>query len=184
MKLPGPALTLVIVATCLLCLAVGTEDQCHLDCRSFDRPVGPTRPWDASDPLRNPLRLTRPYPYHDGANANDEYVFPEFCTLGCTYFFVSSDSDEAAGGRSTLGQCLDQCDEKYSYNSSTPPYNDLAEMARLECRDGCLMALKRCQPGYYCLQASFDEKDAADGLAENSIHYTGGDMIPCLPETY
>ena len=56
--------------------------------------------------------------------------------------------------------------------------------ARLECQDGCIMALMICQPGYYCLQASFDEKDAADGLAEKIIHYTGGDMIPCPPGTY
>ena len=129
MKLPGPSLTLVIVTTCLLSLAIGTEDQCHLDCRSSDRPVGPTRPWDASDPLRNPLHLTRPYPYHVGANDNDEYVFPEFCTLVCTYFIVSLDLDEARRYRSTLRQCIVQCDGKYSYNLSTTPYNHLAEMA-------------------------------------------------------
>ena len=46
------------------------------------------------------------------------------------------------------------------------------------------MALKRCQPGYYCLQVFFDEKDAADGSADDSIHYTGGDMIPCPAGTY
>ncbi|KAL7540844.1 hypothetical protein ACHAXR_010814 [Thalassiosira sp. AJA248-18] len=153
----------------------GTEDQCHLDCRSSDRPVGPTRPWHATDPLQNPLHLTPPYPYHIGANDEHIYEFPEFCKLGCTYFFVSSESEDMASGRTTLGQCIDQCDVKYNYNSSTPPYNDLAEMARLECRDGCLMALKRCQPGYYCLQVSFNDDD---------VTYVGGDMIPCPAGTY
>mmetsp|Transcript_32156 Transcript_32156/g.68049 ORF Transcript_32156/g.68049 Transcript_32156/m.68049 type:complete len:282 (+) Transcript_32156:220-1065(+) len=180
---------LFIVTTLCLHLAFGTESQCHLDCRSSNRPVGPTRPWDATDPLRNSLHLTRPYPYHIGAADVDEYVFPEFCKLGCTYFFVSSDERGAGSSESTLDQCLGQCDDKYSYNSSTPPYNDLAEMARLECRDGCLMALKRCQPGYYCLQVSFgDERIITDnGLDEktaNSVRYTGGEMIPCPAGTF
>lgn len=141
---------------------------------------------EEQDPLRNPLHLTRPYPYHIAANNEDEYLFPEFCKLGCTYFFVSSDSDDETG-KTTLGQCVDQCDDKYSYNSSTPPYNDLAEMARLECRDGCLMALKMCQPGYYCLQVSFDDDfgdDVADGSVENSLRYKGGAMIHCPTGTY
>ena len=51
-----------------------TEEQCHIDCYSFnDRSVGPTRPWDAFDPLRNPLHLTKPYPYHIAANDIDKY---------------------------------------------------------------------------------------------------------------
>lgn len=68
--------------------AKGTEDQCHLDCSSSDRPVGPTRPWHEQDPLRNPLRLTRPHPFHNGYNDEHRYEFPEFCKLGrfvCCY---------------------------------------------------------------------------------------------------
>lgn len=198
MRRLGPASALAaVVAHLLPPTAVATEDQCQIDCRaSPSRPVGPTRPWDAVDPLRNPLRLTRPYPYH--VAAGDEYDFHEFCALGCTYFFVTSeppaeatrgDGSTGGNGATTLGRCLDQCDERYAYNSLTPPYNDLAEVARLECRDGCLMALRRCQPGYYCLQVSFDEGEAVDfvqnGLpAETAARYEGGDMIPCPPGTY
>ena len=178
----------IVVSCLLLGSAIGTEDQCHRDCWSPDnRPVGPTRPWDTQDPLRNELHLTRPYPYHIGAS--DEYPFPEFCKLGCTYFFVSSDSDQT-GKTSTLGQCLDQCDDKYSYNSPNPPHNDLAQISRLECRDGCLMALKRCQPGYYCSQVSFDGDGDGGGVFSNleennsSLRYQGGEMIPCPAGTY
>ena len=32
----------------------------------------------------------------------------------------------------------------------TPGYNDLAEVSRYECYDGCDLALMRCQPGYHC----------------------------------
>ena len=166
-----------------------TEEQCHIDCYSLkDRSVGPTRPWDAFDPLRNPLHLTKPYPYHIAANDLDKYdALPEFCKLGCTYFFVSS--EDSTTNKSTLDQCLYQCDDKYSYNSSTPPYNDLAQVARLECRDGCLLALKRCQPGYYCIQVSFDDDFDDDNKAVDSStnivpHYQGGDMIPCPAGTY
>ena len=173
----------------LLALSAGTEERCHRDCAAADR--RPTRPWDATDPLRTPLRLTRPYPYHLGAVDDDgRYDLPEFCQLGCTYFFVSSDAATGAGGGAraptTLGRCVEQCDEKYSYNSSTRPgYNDLAEMARLECRDGCLLALQRCQPGYYCSQVSFDEAaKAANILTAGSVQYSGGDMLPCPAGTY
>ena len=175
MTILGSSIT-VLLAFCLSHSASATEDQCHVDCRSTpDRPVGPTRPWDAQDPLQNPLSLTKPYPYHIGADDQYSFDFPEFCKLGCTYFFVSSDSNSVESSMSTLGRCLDQCDERYIYNSSTPPYNDLAEMARLECRDGCLMALKRCQPGYYCSQVTFNDADGG---------YIGGEMMPCPPGTY
>lgn len=181
---PGRGKLLIVIASCqLLSVAVETEDQCHSDCSSSPRPVGPTRPWDAYDPLGNSLHLTRPYPYHIAAKdvGENRYPFHTFCQLGCTYFYGASySSTEMGTTKTTLGQCHDQCDEKYSYNSLTPPYNDLAEVARLECHDGCLMALKRCRPGYYCLQPSFP-----DHTTENSIvRYDGGDMIPCPAGTY
>ena len=196
-------LSLIIVALFqrLIKVVTATEEQCHIDCSSSTR--SPTRPWHAFDPLRSQLHLTRPYPYHIAADNTeidiDEYALPEFCKLGCTYFFVSSDydpnnDDESQSKTTTLGQCLDKCDDKYSYNSSTPPYNDLAEVARLECRDGCILALKRCQPGYNCLQVSFldDEYDNAatddddNGSVGNNSpqHYQGGEMIPCPAGTY
>ena len=184
-------------------VVTATEEQCHVDCSSSAR--SPTRPWQAIDTLQNQLHLTRPYPFHIAAeNTNvdiDEYSLPEFCKLGCTYFFVSSsdttnnDDESQSSKTTTLGQCLDKCDDTYSYNSSTPPYNDLAQVARLECRDGCMLALIRCQPGYYCLQVSFsfadkNEHENANDANENaddddnSPHYQGGEMIPCQAGTY
>lgn len=61
----------------------------------------------------------------------------------------------------------------------------MSQMARLECRDGCLMALRRCQPGYYCLQVAFfvDEGDV-DNVDDESMHYAGGNMIACPAGTY
>ena len=177
---------IAIIASCeLFSLTIGTEDQCHSDCTSSPRPVGPTRPWDTMDPLGNTLQLTRPYPYHIAANDVDEhrYTFHTFCQLGCTYFYSASASAEAGTKQTTtLGQCRNQCDEKYSFNALTPPYNDLAEVARLECHDGCHMALKRCQPGYYCLQPSFPDDDST--ASSSATQYEGGDMIPCPAGTY
>ena len=177
-------------------VVTATEEQCHVDCSSSAR--SPTRPWHAIDTLQNQLHLTRPYPYHIAAeNTNvdiHEYSLPEFCKLGCTYFFVSSsdttnNDDETQSKTTTLGQCLNKCNDTYSYNSSTPPYNDLAEVARLECRDGCMLALIRCQPGYYCLQVDANENANDDNnhyssAENNSPHYQGGEMIPCPAGTY
>jgi hypothetical protein len=162
----------------LLCyVAIATEKQCHLDCRQApSRLVGPTRPSDDIDALGNPLRLTRPYPYHH-ISSTEEYDLPRFCELGCTYFYVSSGAGMHPSlwpsDKSTLDQCMFQCDDTYRYNVSVG-YNDLLEMARLECRDGCQIGLIRCQPGYYCLQASPDKTRS----------YSGGDMLPCPAGTY
>lgn len=177
----------VFTASCLLLgPVVGTEDSCQADCRSADR-MYQTRPWHANDPLMNKLHLTRPYPYHIATNDEDKYSFSTFCELGCTYFFTTTSSnDQSPGGEegktaTTLDGCLIRCDERYTYDSSyAPPYNDIAAMARLECRDGCLLALMRCQPGYYCSQISFD-----DNVTTTTIPgYEGGDMTPCPPGTY
>jgi len=188
----------IIIASCIQCGPVfGTEDTCQADCHSPDRPYQ-TRPWHAIDPLRNELHLTRPYPYHLAANDKDKYSFSTFCELGCTYFFTTSSSnDHQAGGgekkktTKTLDGCLTRCDDRYTYNSSNaPPYNDLAAMGRLECRDGCLLALRRCQSGYYCSQISFDDTltttNTHDESSGNNIvpSYKGGDMTPCPAGTY
>ena len=158
----------VLLILILCCCVTATEKQCQHDCRSVaPRLVGPTRPSDDMDALGNPLRLARSYPYH---NVAMDYDFPRFCELGCTYFFVSVSS----GGRtSTLNQCMDLCDDAYRYNV-TVGYNHLLEMARLECRDGCQIGLIRCQPGYYCLQASPDKTKI----------YSGGDMLACPAGMY
>jgi hypothetical protein len=155
----GPRAMALFMASCQLFDVSGTEDMCHVDCRSPDRPYH-TRPWP------------RPYPYHIAADDESKYSFSIFCELGCTYFFTAtSGSDEKVGEkRTTLDGCLDRCDSHYGYDSSTPPYNDLAETARLECRDGCLMALKRCQPGYYCSQVFFVDGDRATTALRGMSH--------------
>jgi len=158
----------------LLFYAVATEKQCHDDCRAVpSRLVGPTRPSDEMDALGNPIqRPTRSYPHH--VASTEEYDFPRFCEMGCTLFFISSAGvPRSLWPRSTLDRCMDQCDDTYRYNV-TVGYSDVLEMARLECRDGCQMALLRCQPGYFCLQASPDKTKS----------YAGGDMLPCPAGTY
>eukprot|EP00956_Cyclotella_meneghiniana_P001167 scaffold1327_cov65-Cyclotella_meneghiniana.AAC.6 len=187
-----------ILAALIVQYTTATEEQCKIDCHSSPRPVGPTRPWDEMDKMRNPLHLTKPYPHHVAYLDDQEgkYAFAEFCDLGCNFFFVSSGASEAVirpqqqrqqqqqqqqqqqvVNDSTLDRCITQCDEKFSYNI-TVAYNDLIEIARLECRDGCQMALKRCQPGYYCLQVSFNDD------MDSSLLLNGGDMIPCPAGTY
>jgi len=95
--------------------------------------------------------------------------FSKFCELGCSLFFSSSLVPI------TLTNCFEKCEKTYTF-TSTVEYNDLVETAKLECRDGCLIALKRCQPGYYC------EQITAKG--ENNTHYNGGKMWPCSPGTF
>ena len=101
--------------------------------------------------MRNALRLTRPYPFHAAADDDDdERDYPSFCRLGCNYFFVPESSDgpedeppsRSDGSKSTLNLCLERCEDEFEYTSTAPPYNDLVAIARLECRDGCLLALR------------------------------------------
>ena len=58
-----------------------------------------------------------------------------------------------------------------------PSIADLADTARLECRDGCAIALARCQPGYKCTQTQM----YMEGGVEK---YTEGYMNICPPGTY
>jgi len=97
--------------------------------------------------------------------------YSKFCQIGCTYFF----SDRSIPIQ--LKTCTGKCDHYFRYNISVK-YNDLAEMARLECRDGCQIALKRCKPGYYCEQIELQEQDI------DEKKYRGGNMINCPPGTY
>lgn len=171
-------IVLILVAASVN-FATCTEEQCYIDCSSSPRPVGPTRPFQESDALGNNLHLTRPYPHHVASPTGDgKYAFAEFCYLGCNYFFVSSGTGEnPSESPTTLEMCLSQCDDNFSYNI-TVGYNDLIELARLECRDGCQMALKRCQSGYFCTQISFDDAGPLNK------QYNGGNMIPCPAGTY
>jgi len=169
---------LVIVWSICIAGIAATEEQCHVDCRAApQRLVGPTRPSDAFDALGNPLALTRNYPYHVVSSSEESSVdFPKYCEWGCTYFFVAPDVHPLllSSGKSTLDLCFDQCDETFRYNI-TVGYNDLIETARLECRDGCQIGLIRCQPGYFCTQASPAKENEA---------YTRGVMLPCEAGTY
>uniref|UniRef100_A0A7S1FSZ0 Tyrosine-protein kinase ephrin type A/B receptor-like domain-containing protein n=1 Tax=Corethron hystrix TaxID=216773 RepID=A0A7S1FSZ0_9STRA len=99
------------------------------------------------------------------------------CQLGCTLFFSLRENPKQ------LSSCLSLCDDKYAYNI-TVSYNDLMELVRLECRDGCHMALMRCQPGYFCLQPSTTlDDDGKHHLSSTSLP-NGGSMHECLPGSY
>jgi len=174
------------------------------------RPIGPTRPKDASVYIygihfTEELGLTKPHPY---AIAEYPNPHPQFCQAGCTFYYTAqnwisytfgygdleksqraysnADYDEAYTGdgqptsspttsqptfkptheptvedivptpmptsaleKNTLRLCLERCDHTYQYDI-TVGYSDVAEVARLECWDGCQIANLRCQPGYYC----------------------------------
>lgn len=76
----------------------------------------------------------------------------------------------------TLDLFILQCDDNFSY-IITVEYSDLLEVARLECRDGCQMALMRCRPRYYCFQVLFDaDPDPYASVLHNE--YSGVTMIP------
>lgn len=162
-----------------------TESQCNKDCRASNsssptgnkRPVGPTRPWHTRDELGEHLKLTRPYPYASTRHptsateidvSSQRNLFSKFCDAGCSFFYSSKNQT------TELSRCIGTCDEMYKYNVSVG-YNDLAEIARLECRDGCQIALKRCQPGHFCTQVLADEKHRS---------YDRGIMHPCPSGTY
>ncbi len=105
--------------------------------------------------------------------------FSKFCELGCAFFY-SSRSDPLH-----INECTDRCDEYYRYNI-TIGYNDLVEVARLECRDGCQIGLKRCQPGYYCSQIELKEslEDVDQDGKEIVRGFDGGLMAHCPAGTY
>ena len=95
----------------------------------------------------------------------------KFCEVGCSIFFsLPSDPVE-------LVECIEICNNMYEYNI-TVGYNYLAEAARLECHNGCHMALRYCQPGYYCSQAK-----VLSYAAGNSQGY-GEFMAHCPAGTY
>jgi hypothetical protein len=100
----------------------------------------------------------------------------EFCKIGCTYFYAAPETP------TFLSTCLSKCD--FTYRSAayiSVGYSDLAEAARLECHDGCQLALMRCQPGYNCLQAVNTTKpDVLTGLAT----FVDGSMHVCPPGRY
>ena len=116
-------------------------------------------------------------------------IYSKFCCIGCSFFFTSNNKTligkdtvsvlKEPLAESYLSSCLGNCDELYSYNISVA-YNNLLEIARLECRDGCIIALKRCQPGYFCLQPY---ETIMNGKNNRTI-LVGGSMHPCPPGSY
>lgn len=125
---------LLVVVTVL-----ATQDRCRNECSKTVRVVGPTAP-----------PATRPHPF---AIARFPTNHSQFCDVGCALFFEQNN---------VATDCEDSCDYTYRY-TVTVGYNDLAEVARYACRDGCNIGLYYCQAGYYC---------------------TGGEMLPCAAGKY
>ena len=188
----------LLVFNLFLALGASTVITCMEDCASENRTA--TRPWQAVDALGNNLNLTRPHPYYQAAH-DAEYgdgllksghgqgpsPFSEFCNVGCRLFHAS-DAEPTF-----LSDCLEACDSTYFYNISVG-YSDPMEVARLECRDGCQYALKRCEAGHYCTQVRVVPANTtstrAGGTSNSSrdVHenddYTGGVMRQCPAGTY
>mmetsp|Transcript_25564 Transcript_25564/g.42857 ORF Transcript_25564/g.42857 Transcript_25564/m.42857 type:complete len:253 (-) Transcript_25564:2398-3156(-) len=114
-------------------------ELCQENCVSSDRLTGPTR-----------MLSTRPHPWKIAEFPTKQ---EGFCQLGCQIFYTEVPKNTT---------CKRLCDYFYRYQVSSG-YNDLAEEAKLECRDGCEIALQVCQAGYFC---------------------TLGNMLPCPAGTY
>mmetsp|Transcript_3662 Transcript_3662/g.3788 ORF Transcript_3662/g.3788 Transcript_3662/m.3788 type:complete len:245 (-) Transcript_3662:484-1218(-) len=119
--------------------SISTTERCRANCASPDRLVGPTRPAN-----------TRPHPWKIATMPTRP---EEFCNMGCELFFTYYPKNST---------CKSTCDHAYRYQV-TVGYNDQAEEARLECHNGCDIALQICQAGYFC---------------------TKGEMKPCAPGTW
>lgn len=105
--------------------------------------------------------------------------FTPFCEVGCSLFYSIPNHEGVK-----LHNCTDKCDDLYKYNVSVG-YSDLAEVARLECRDGCQMAMKRCQPGFFCTQVrKIDRRVDLNKTQNESKHYEEGYMNHCVAGTY
>jgi hypothetical protein len=133
---------------CLVAIQVWTHgewsaraqlDLCQSNCASSDRLIGPTK-----------MLETRPHPWKIAEFPTKQQGF---CALGCQLFYNEVPKNST---------CKRLCNYFYRYKI-TVGYNDLAEEAKLECQDGCSIALQVCQAGYYC---------------------NTGNMLPCPPGTY
>ena len=112
---------------------------CQSNCVSSDRLTGPTK-----------MLETRQHPWAIAAFPTKQ---SGFCSLGCQLFYNEVPKDTT---------CKRLCNYFYRYKI-TVGYNDLAEEAKLECQDGCDIALQVCQAGYFC---------------------NNGTMLPCPAGTY
>lgn len=101
-------------------------ELCQANCVSSYRLTGPTR-----------MAETKPHPWKVAQYPTST---SGFCKLGCQLFYAKHPQNET---------CYKACDKSYRYKISSG-YSDIAEEARLECRDGCSIALQICQAGYFC----------------------------------
>eukprot|EP00968_Pinguiococcus_pyrenoidosus_P027197 scaffold7358_cov252-Pinguiococcus_pyrenoidosus.AAC.41 len=123
-------------------LACARADRggCQASCAAgAERLVGPTRPPNS-----------RGHPFFPAPDPNENM---QYCHTGCALFFEQFPAVTA---------CEAQCDFLYRYDVSVG-YSDHAEVARLECADGCRIGLLSCQAGYFC---------------------AGGQMLECAPGQY
>lgn len=121
--------------------------------------------------------------------------YKSFCEIGCSIFYSFPNKDDDSNDKNKpveLVHCTDHCDELYKYNISVG-YNDLAEVARLECRDGCQMAVQRCKHGYFCSQVKVitdrssnttTSSKSEDNKGQRKLTYEGGRMEYCPAGTY
>lgn len=109
--------------------SAATIARCQSNCgNATNRKSGPTQPGQ-----------TRPHPWKPAPFPTS---FGGFCNLGCQLFFSEEPYNVT---------CKRACDYSYRYGI-TVEYSDLGEIAKLECRDGCDIALQTCQTGYYCVE--------------------------------
>ena len=138
-------MTLALTYLSLLYVVNAQVDLCQRLCVDPDRITGPTRedyslganemiPGQVFDAQKtrardHPWKLSQ-YPVKQDA----------FCKLGCQLFFTEVPKNTT---------CMRLCDYFYRFDTVTG-YSDLMKNARLECRDGCDIALQVCDAGYYC----------------------------------
>lgn len=122
----------VFIGLDILLVASAQETACKGNCLSLsNRLVGPTEP---------PRHNVTFHPYFQAESANFTIHYPAFCQIGCTIFFNRAPE---------VQKCKVNCDTLYTYKV-TVGYNDIYEKARMECRDGCGIAMLTCQAGYFC----------------------------------
>lgn len=108
---------------------------CQSNCNSTQlRLVGPTKSAD-----------TRPYPWNIAPFPSKS---KKFCQLGCQLFFTEFPSNVT---------CKSNCEYYYRFQA-TNGYSNVADLAKLECFDGCEIAYRVCQAGYYCNVQTKEER--------------------------
>jgi hypothetical protein len=127
--IPGPlaqsraVLSVFFILLLSVYLILAQVELCQSNCVSSDRLVGPTR---------MPKTKTHPWAVAAFPSSNGG-----FCKLGCQIFYTEVPQDTT---------CHRLCDYFYRYNV-TVGYSDLIEEAKLECQNGCDIALQVCQAG-------------------------------------